>query len=136
MKNLNNKKISLTKYILFMFIAMFILSCEKEEIEFPYNTCIKGTVIGYEQCYNNVLIQVANYNVGSKATIPILNDLGHVVEYIVYDNVIKAPGGRIPDGLIYFIARKYNPNLDHTIVLCPLNIIPYNVPMVVITKYS
>jgi hypothetical protein len=125
---------------LFGFLCGIILftafSCEKKENDFPYGTCIKGMVVGYEQCYSNVLIQVDDYNVGNNVTVPVLNDLDQVIDYIVYDNVIKAHAGQIPDGPIYFVARKYNPDTDDITVLCPLNIIPYAVPIVVITEYS
>jgi len=117
----------------FYYLAAF--GCEKKENDFPYGTCVKGVVVGYEQCYNNVLIQVGDYNFGNKVTVSVINDQGHTVDYVEYENVIKAPANRIPDGLIYFIARKYKPDTDDSIVLCP-QIIPYDVPLVVITDYS
>ena len=124
---------------LFGFLCGVVLftafGCEKKENDFPYGACVKGVVVGYEQCYNNVLIQVSDYKFGNKVTVSVINDLGHVVDYIEYENVIKAPAGRIPDGPIYFTARKYDANIDDTIVFCP-QIIPYDVPLVVITEYS
>lgn len=113
--------------------------CEKDEGGFPYGTCIKGKIVGFERCSGYVLIQVEGYDVGEKAAVPKFNDLGHIIEYIEYDNVIKAPPfGNLesPIGSIYFVARKYNPETDATpIIGCP-PFIPYAVPIVVITAYS
>lgn len=129
------KRLKLIEFLcgIFIFTAF---SCEKKGDDFPYVTCIKGKIVGLEQCYNNVLIQVDGYDVGNKVTVPILNDLGHVIEYIEYDNVIKSPAFGILDGPIYFVARKYNPDTDDLIEFCPQNIIPYAVPIVIITNYS
>lgn len=118
-------------------IIFAAVGCEKQEDEFPYGTCIKGEVIGIEQCYGNALIQIEGYDVGNKVVVPIYNELGHFVKHIEYDNVIKTPSIGFIEGSIYFVARAYNPDMDDVFLgPCPQNIMPYNVPFVILTHYS
>ncbi len=124
------------KLIFSCFFCTSILSCGKQEIVFPYNECINGTIIGYEECGEGSLVQVDLSQIGSTL---VYHDksLGDTT----YTNVIKCPG-IFPKGLIYFKAREYNSEKDHDLFLgadpkpCQMIFGPYNVPIVVITEYS
>ncbi|MDD3701648.1 MAG: hypothetical protein RBR10_12600 [Bacteroidales bacterium] len=123
--------------LLYGIIIFVAVGCEKQESDFPYGTCIKGEITGIEQCYGNVLIQIEAYNVGNKAAVSKYNELGHIVEHIEYDNIIKTPSIGFLEGLIYFVAGAYNIDMDDVFIgPCPHNIIPHNVPIVILTHYS
>lgn len=117
-----------------LFLINTLVRCEKDKDQFPYNECIKGTVIIYEQCAVGSLIQLEK-NIGGK-NINLTDSLGNVIKY---DNVVKSPG-IYPKGNIYFKARPYNSEEDASLFSveypCQLVYAPYDVPIIVITDYS
>ena len=121
--------------VLIAFSALAFFGCEKEDEQITFNKCIKGTVIGYEECQEGTLIQLDNINIGNSIVYHD-RELGD----IEYKNVIKSPG--IYSGTIYFKAREYNSEEDHKLFLsspptpCKMIYGPYNVPIIVITEFS
>lgn len=96
--------------------------------------CISGSVIGYEQCTNAVLIEVDNSPIGR--------------ELIFYDgsehkNVVRAPGepGQYGNSFIYFGFRPYKKDRDNGLFIssespCLAVYAPFDVPTIVITGFS
>jgi hypothetical protein len=113
-----------------------MISCEKQENGFPYDTCVKGKVIGYEGCGEGSLIQVESLEHG---TTVVYHD--NILGDTTYANVLKSPG-IYPKGIIYFKAREYNSETDNALFLginpspCQMVFGPYSVPIIVITEYS
>lgn len=118
-------------------IIFTAFSCEKDENKFSYNACVKGEVIGYEECGEGSLIQLLEIEFGDN----ILYYDKTLGEFVSYKNVITSPG-LYPMGIIYFKARKYDRNRDHALFLGanPLPCLwvygPYATSIVVITEYS
>jgi hypothetical protein len=112
-------------------------SCEKEEKVFPYGICVKGKVVGYEECGDGSLIQLLEIEFGDNID---YYDTA-TGEFISYDNIVSSPG-IYPKGIIYFIARKYDSKIDYPLFLgdnpvpCQWIYGPYAKSIVVITDYS
>jgi len=112
-------------------------SCEKDEDGFPYYSCVKGKVIGYEECGEGSLIQLLEIEFGDN----ILYYDKTLDKFIYYKNLIKSPG-LYPMGIIYFKAREYDSNIDYSMFLranpvpCQWLYGPYPASIVVITDYS
>jgi hypothetical protein len=112
-------------------LFLISLGCHDHDIQ----SCVAGTVVGYEQCSNAVLIQVDNKN-----------QIGRNMTYYdksSYDNVVRAPGelGQYGNTTIYFNYRSYNADQDddlfkYSTLLCLAVYGPFDVPTVVITDFS
>ncbi len=130
------KRIKLIGFLcgIIIFVAF---SCEKNEDGFPYNTCVKGEVVGYEECGEGSLIRLLDVEFGDN----ILYYDKTTEEFISYKKVIKSPG-LYPMGIIFFKARKYDGRIDYPLFLgenqipCQWLYGPYPAYTVVITKYS
>ncbi len=126
----------LIKAIFLFLIGINLISCEKQDSAFPYNTCLEGIVIGYEECVEGTLIQIKSHEFGADIVFHD-NNFGDTT----FTNVIKSPG-KYPKGSIYFKAREYNKESDQDLFLesdptpCHMVYGPYDVPIVVITDYS
>jgi hypothetical protein len=116
-------------------ILVTAYSCKKENSKF---SCIEGKVIGYEQYLKASLIEVKSITNMGKTII--YHDIEKKRD-TTYNNVIKSPG-LYPKGKIYFTYRKYNSDTDSKLFLydssqiAPLDIIPYDATIYVITNYS
>ncbi len=123
--------------LLYGAIIFAAVGCEKQEDEFPYGTCIKGEVIGHEECGEGSLIQLLEVEFGDN--IFYYDKASN--ECIPYKNIIKSPG-RFPMGMIFFKARKYDNKTDISLFLgenptpCQWLYGPYSAYTVVITEYS
>lgn len=106
-------------------LVLSILGCEDK----PTPQCIQGKVIGYQPCYNMNVIQVLSGSLKGEEI---------MWEGEKYQNVVQYPGGALSEETIYFSYRFFNPEEDSTYsnIICPANIAPLAVPMIVITDYS
>ena len=124
--NVHMKKL----FCVFFAVELIMSSCSDHED----SNCISGTIIGYEECTNAVLIQVES---GS----PIGGSLTYY-DQTVYENVVRAPGP-IEDseaGTIYFTYRAYNHESDKKLFEnsepCLAIYAPFDVPTIVVTGFS
>ncbi|WP_114752757.1 hypothetical protein [Pleomorphovibrio marinus] len=109
-------------------IILLILSnfgCEDESLP----ECVQGKLIGYQSCYNVNVIQVLSGSLKGKEI---------MWEGEKYQNVVQYPGGALSEDIIYFSYRFFNTEEDSTNsnLICPANIAPLAIPMIVITDYS
>ena len=106
------------------------ISCREDEVP---SACIRGEVIGYEQCTNAVLVQVdEDHAIGDEITF---------YNKRSYRNVVRAPGvfGEYGDSAIYFQYREFA--VEDTILFKPAMIClavyaPFHVPTIVVTGFS
>ena len=109
------------KRIASIFILFLLLGCSKDR------NCLRGTVIGKENCVNGSLIDVQKQDrIGSPL----------VFNGKKYKNVISVPGEY--HGNIAFKIREYEHSKDESLFApfepCNSNIGPSNVPIYVIIK--
>lgn len=99
------------------------------------SSCVMGTVVGYEYCTNAVLISVeAQFKIGEDIT---------YYDQSAHENVVRAPGkfGEYGTAKLFFKYRSYDAEadqqlFDYSASPCPALYGPFNVPTVVVTKYS
>ncbi|SMD45876.1 hypothetical protein SAMN00777080_4549 [Aquiflexum balticum DSM 16537] len=125
---LNNIEQDMKNSIKITAIILLILSifgCEDESLP----ECVQGKVIGYQSCYNVNVIQVLSGTLKGEEI---------RWEGEQYQNVIQYPGGALSEEIIYFSYRFFNAEQDSTYanLICPANLAPLAVPMIVITDYS
>ena len=118
-------KCLLNVIINFGIIFLISSSCQKSEVP----DCIRGKVIGYQSCININIIQVESGSLNGTTTL--WNGKN-------YEDVVQSPGGKILDSLIYFNYRSFDSSKDTLInnAVCPANISPLTVPIIIITRYS
>ena len=113
------------------------MGCEKNENGFPYNSCVKGEVIGYKECDEGSLIRLLEVEFGDN--IRYYDKTSE--KFISHNNIVKSPG-LYPMGIIFFKARKYDSKIDYSLFLgenplpCQWHYGPYPSYPIVITEYS
>lgn len=120
-----------TTIILLLVFSTF--GCEDELM----SPCVQGKVIGYQPCYNMLLIEVFSTNLGEPLT---LGD-----KY--YKRVVQQPNELLTgshlnnEDTVYFRYKAFDPeqytlsdnNIDQ---LCHPSIAPFPIPTIAITDYS
>jgi len=138
MKSTGNYSITIV-LLLCIFWILTAFSCEKEKDfkDFPFGKCVKGKVIGSEECGEGSMIQLLDTDYGDNVEY-YDKALG---EFISFGNIISSPG-IFPEGIIYFKTRKYDSETDHVLFLgdnpvpCTWVYGPCAESIVVITDYS
>ena len=98
-------------------------------------SCVRGTIIGYEQCSNAALIRVEDqHQIGKEL---------QFYDKVSYDNVVRAPGefGQYGTSTIYFQYRSFDRDRDQELFSysaspCLAIYAPLDVPTIVITNYA
>lgn len=117
-------------------IILLILSnfgCEDESLP----ECVQGKVIGYQPCYDMLLIEVLSQNLGEPLTLGNKN----------YQKVVQCSIESLADNqlniedTIYFRYRNFDPTRDTLpdggqVQLCHPSVVPLAVPVIVFTDYS
>jgi hypothetical protein len=133
LNNLEQDMKNSTKIAAIILLILGILGCEDESLP----ECVQGKVIGYQSCYDMLLIEVLSQNLGEPLT---LGDR-------YYQRVVQCPVELLTgtplnnEDRIYFRFRNFDPERDtlpdgNQEQLCHPSVFPLAVPIIVITDYS
>jgi hypothetical protein len=116
---------TLIKSILLFLTGFVFFACKDNSLP----DCVEGRVIGYISCLNLNVVQVLSHSGIGKTT----DWMGET-----YDNIVQIPGGRIPDGEIFFRFRTYSEERDGGFynLICPANVATLPVPKIILIEYS
>jgi len=122
------------KYSIALSLLIFILfiGCEEQS-----DTCIKGKLAFYERCFNVMVIEVIGGDLKGDSIKFFGFERANMVQFpMLFDDGILEVS---VDSPFYFNYRFFDAKNDEYPVdddICPANVIPFDIPTIIITDYS